>query len=378
MTIQSSHEHRKLMKSPRSVDIDITTRCNQRCVYCSHFDSAGDVSEDLPACEWVTFVQELGALAVMEVTLAGGEPFIRNDIMEIFQGIVDHRMRFSVLSNGTLITDKVAEEIAATKRCNMVQVSIDGANAGTHDSCRGNGSFHRAVEGIRHLQRHGVPVIVRVTIHHQNVHELEKIIPFILNDLGIVSLSTNAVGYFGLCRQQGKNVQLTIEDRCFAMRTLVRLSREYPGRITAYSGPFFEAERFQEIERGIEGNQTGFPGRGYLTGCGCFLEKIAVRADGVIIPCTLLPTAELGRINHDSLFKIWHNHPKLQEMRNWHKIPLGSFSFCRDCLYIPYCTGNCPAGAHAFFGKDCHPSLEGCYRQFIAEGGSLERCIGDD
>jgi SynChlorMet cassette radical SAM/SPASM protein ScmE len=355
------------MKSPRSVDIDITTRCNLRCIYCAHFDSAGDVHEDLPASDWITFFRELGSLAVMEVTLGGGEPFVRPDIMEIVQGIVDNRMRFSLLSNGTLITDNIAKEIAATKRCNMVQISLDGATPAVHDACRGPGSFHRAVKGIRHLQNHGTQVTIRVTITHQNVHELDNIISFILDDLEIASLSTNAAGYFGLCRHHRDEVQLTIEDRCRAMSDLVRLSKEYPGRIKANAGPFFEAERFHQIDQAIKSNQGSIPGRGFLTGCGCTWEKIAVRADGVIVPCTLLPEAELGRINHDSLSTIWQTHPKLQEMRSWYRIPLESFSFCRGCQFIPYCTGNCPAGAHAIFGKECHPSLEGCYRQFLTE-----------
>jgi SynChlorMet cassette radical SAM/SPASM protein ScmE len=366
------------MRSPRSVDIDITTRCNLRCLYCYHFGSAGDIGRDLPTEEWITFFEELGSLGVMEVTLAGGEPFIRDDIIEILQGIVDNRMRFSLLSNGTLISETVAEAIAATKRCKTVQVSIDGASAAIHDSCRGIGSFQRAIEGIRILQQYDIPVGIRITINHQNVHELEKIVVFILNDLGIGSLSTNSAGYFGLCKNHVIDMQMTIEDRCLAMNTLIKLSNKYPGRITGNSGPFFEIKSFREIERLIkkkeEGNQRG----GYLTGCGCSWIKIAVRADGIIIPCTLLASAELGRINHDSLSQIWHNHPKLLEMRKWHQIPLASFSFCRGCVYIPYCTGNCPASANAIFGKDCHPSIDGCYRQFLADGGSLERCCGDD
>ena len=44
----------------------------------------------------------------MEVTLAGGEPFIREDLKEIIGGIVRNRMRFAILSNGTLITDEMA------------------------------------------------------------------------------------------------------------------------------------------------------------------------------------------------------------------------------------------------------------------------------
>jgi SynChlorMet cassette radical SAM/SPASM protein ScmE len=371
MTFQISQINRKLMKSPRSVDIDITTRCNLRCSYCYHFGSAGEVKKDLPTTEWIAFFEELGELAVMDITLAGGEPFIRKDITQILQGITDNQMRFTILSNGTLISEEVAEEIAATRRCNTVQISIDGANAETHDSCRGSGSFHSAIDGIRNLQQYRVPVGIRLTIHHKNVYDLRNTIKFVLDDLGVASLSTNSAGYFGMCQSNSAKVQLTIEERCLAMRTLIQLSNEYPGRITANAGPFFEAIRFQEIEQAFLNEQNKIPGMGYLTGCGCCWSKIAVRADGIIVPCALLPSAELGLINHDSILYIWHHHQKLQEMRKWHQTSLSLFPFCKGCPYIPYCSGLCPAIADVTFGNDRRPGLEGCYRQFLDEGGIL-------
>ena len=117
----------KLMKTPKSVDLEITNRCNLRCRYCSHFSSAGDVEKDLSTEEWLQFFEELNRCAVMEVCLQGGEPFIREDFRELVEGIVRNRMRFSILSNGTLITDDMAAFLASTGRCNSVQVSIDGS-----------------------------------------------------------------------------------------------------------------------------------------------------------------------------------------------------------------------------------------------------------
>ncbi len=66
-----------VMRTPKSMDLEITTRCNLRCEYCSHFTSAGDVELDLPKEEWLRFFEELNRCAVMEVNLSGGEPFLR-------------------------------------------------------------------------------------------------------------------------------------------------------------------------------------------------------------------------------------------------------------------------------------------------------------
>ncbi|MFC1829068.1 radical SAM protein, partial [Thermodesulfobacteriota bacterium] len=125
------------MRTPRSVDIDITNRCNLRCRYCYHFSSPGDVDQDLPANEWLKFFEELNDCAVMNVILAGGEPFFRKDLKELIAGIVKNRMRYSVLSNGTLITDEIAAFLHSTGRCDGVQISIDGSKPETHDVGRG-------------------------------------------------------------------------------------------------------------------------------------------------------------------------------------------------------------------------------------------------
>ncbi|MFQ5944330.1 MAG: radical SAM protein, partial [Anaerolineales bacterium] len=63
-----------VMSTPRSVDIEITARCNLRCRYCYFFNNPAVEYADLPAEEWLTFFEELGQCGVMTVTLAGGEP----------------------------------------------------------------------------------------------------------------------------------------------------------------------------------------------------------------------------------------------------------------------------------------------------------------
>jgi len=49
----------RVMNTPKSMDLEITSRCNLRCTYCSHFESDGDVGHDLPKEEWLKFFEEL-------------------------------------------------------------------------------------------------------------------------------------------------------------------------------------------------------------------------------------------------------------------------------------------------------------------------------
>jgi SynChlorMet cassette radical SAM/SPASM protein ScmE len=307
----------------------------------------------------------------MDVILAGGEPFIREDLPQLLEGIVKNRMRFAILSNGTLIDNKIAAFIAATGRCNYIQISIDGSCAEVHDSCRGKGSFDRAVRGIKILQKHGVPVTVRITIHQGNVQDLANTANFLLDELNIGQISTNAAGYFGTCQKNSNDLLLSVGDRQTAMAVLLELEQKYNGRITAQAGPLAEAHYWSDMELARSKALSFQDNCGHLTGCGCPTSKIAVKSDGTIIPCTMLAHMELGHINQDPFKKVWQENPTLKGLRQRHTIPLSSFTFCAGCNYINYCTGNCPGLAYSLTSRVDHPSPDACLKKFLAEGGKI-------
>jgi SynChlorMet cassette radical SAM/SPASM protein ScmE len=361
----------KVMYSPRSVDVEITSRCNLRCRYCYFFDNPAVDYQDLPTEEWLAFFDELGQDAVMYVTLQGGEPFIRKDFPALIEGIVRNRMRFSILSNGTLIDNDIAAFIAGTGRCDTVQVSIDGSGPEPHDACRGKGSFKAAMKGIHALQRQGVDVSVRVTLHRFNIHDLKNIARLLLEELDLGEFTTNSAAYLGSCRLNGDEVMLRTEDRGLAMEKLVCLANTYDGRITATAGPLAEARLWSAMENARTNEAEPFSFGGRLTGCGCTDNNIAVRADGMIIPCCMLANMEVGRINQDSLAEVWQHSPVLNRLRGRHTISLTEFEFCSGCPYIPYCTGNCPGTAHSLTGHTNHPSPDACFKRFLEAGGRL-------
>ncbi len=365
----------RVMRTPRGLDIALTARCNLRCSYCYFFDNEVVQYEDLPTEEWLRFFEECGRLGVMDLTLAGGEPFLREDLHELIQGIVENRMRFSLLSNGSQITAETASFLAATGRCSHVQVSVDGGDAEAHDAARGEGSFERAVEGIRTLQRADVNVAVRVTIHKHNVHRLEETTRFLLEDLGLPGFSTNSAGYLGSCQQHSSGLLLTVEERSEAMEALVRLERAYPNRISATAGPLAEARMWREMVDARAAGAPPIPGRGCLSGCGCHATKLAVRSDGRYIVCGLLQDDTLGRINEDALQDVWLESSTLATFRSRHRVPLRTFPECRTCEYVDYCTGNCPALALSLTGDAQRPSPDACLRRFLEQGGRIPETV---
>lgn len=365
------NSHVAVMRTPREVAVDITSRCNLRCRYCSFFGGTPLVSADLTTVDWTRFFDECGRAGVMRLTIGGGEPFIREDLRELLESIVRNRMRFTLLSNGGLVDDRIAAFIAGTGRCDQVQVSVDGARARTHDVCRGAGAFAGAMRGLRTLRRNHVPVAVRVTIHRHNVDELEETVRFLLEEQGIPEISTNAAGYLGSCRSSAAEILLTREQRVQAMVCLRALCEQFPGRISAQAGPLAEDRLWADMERARLRGAGPFPGGGRLSGCGCFSSCISVRPDGVYVPCAMLPVLELGRVNRDAMHEVWLSSPALQRLRQRSTIALASFAECVDCGYRPYCTGNCPGLAFTLTGEVDRPSPDACLKRFLHEGGAL-------
>ena len=127
-----------IMCTPRSVDIEITSRCNLRCRYCYFFDNPAVDYRDLPTEEWLRFFEGLGRCGVMNLTLAGGEPFIRKDLTVLIEGIVCNRMRFSILSNGMLLA--AVDENGSVKKVKVCTRYIKA------------GKFNKAPRGLRKLE----------------------------------------------------------------------------------------------------------------------------------------------------------------------------------------------------------------------------------
>lgn len=361
--------------APLSLDVDITTRCNLRCSYCSHFSSDGDVERDLPVDQWRDFFEECRAIGIMRICLCGGEAFFRPDIREIINAIVRNQMRFSVLSNGTLIDDDLASFLNRTERCNGVQVSIDGPDADTHDRFRGKGSFAKALNGLRALLRQKVKATVRVTLNRHNYRRFPETAKLLLEDLHLPDLSTNSVSYFGLSRENNDSLALNAVEFSEAMIIMLEMTKKYPGRINASAGPLACARMWRDMEAAVNGDAEVAQSIacGSLGSCGCVWSKLAVRADGMIAPCNQLSHMVMGRINQDGLRELWLKSPVLEQLRNRINIELSSFDSCRDCTYRAFCRGGCPATAYTTFGAVDVPNLaiDSCYRAFLTQGGSL-------
>ena len=360
--------------APKSLDISLTGTCNLRCRYCFYDDDMRSRS-DLPTTPWLTFFDELQRLSVQSVCLSGGEVFTRSDLWDLIDGLVARNLRYSILTNGTLIDEAVLSAFRAAGRAdrlNSIQVSLDGSRAEVNDRSRGAGSFDKAVRGLRLLKEAGLPVTVRVTVNRHNAEDLQDVAAFLLDHIGLPAFSTNDAMPVGAGCRHKDSIALLPSQRMKAMTTLAALDERYPGRLQAQAGPLANWRFFRDMERArATGVPVGNRKMGCLSACGCVFHKLAVHHDGVITPCNMLPSLELGRMNEDSLTHIWKTHPALAALKERRNYPMNKAPGCEDCSWATYCNGSCPGLPYEATGNLHRANPHDCYRAFVDQVGRI-------
>ena len=129
----------------------------------------------MPVESWVDLVEEAGRSGVFYLTLRGGEALLSPAFRPVVEAAVRNRMRFSLLTNGKLLTEELAQWIAATGRCDLVQISLDGP-VDVHDPVRGRGSHAAALAAIGVAQKAGLKLRISCAVHKGNRRRLPEII----------------------------------------------------------------------------------------------------------------------------------------------------------------------------------------------------------
>lgn len=165
--------HRQLAAGPYMAELDVTYQCNCRCQMCQRWqDPRGD---ELSVAEYHVLAGMLQEMGSHQISIAGGEPLLRDDVFAIIKGFSTRGMSVNLCTNGLLLNKYQAEICKCGATC--VTVSLDGASAETHDRIRGlPGSYAQIEEGIGHLLEHPAssrPIVrVRMTFSNRNVNEI--------------------------------------------------------------------------------------------------------------------------------------------------------------------------------------------------------------
>ena len=373
--------------SARLVFWEVTKGCNLRCIHCRASATELSSPNDLPTKTALGIIDQIAEAANPILVLSGGEPLYRSDIFQLARYGTDKGLRVALATNGTLVTKDVARMVvdSGVKR---VSISLDGADAKTHDAFRGiPGAFEAAVCGLRNLKALGMSVQINMTIARHNAHQLPQVLElarslgadalhtFLLVPVGcgvdiaaeqmvppeeyermlnwfydqsllggIELKATCAPHYFRVARQR------RVADRKAAQALASITPAEIPSAQT-HIGP---NEILMPGGTGISIKPSGHPGghpgehpsdmnaatKGCLAGTGvCFISH-----QGEVFPCGYLPVLA-GDLRKQRFADIWRDAIIFKELRDTNNLK----GKCGCCEFRNICMG-CRARAFAATG----------------------------
>jgi MoaA/NifB/PqqE/SkfB family radical SAM enzyme len=135
-------------------NLQVTYRCNFRCQICDFWKTAHDPAEELSLDDIRVIGRKLNRLGTFIVSLAGGEPLIREDLYDVIR-ILNASNHFPILiTNGWFVDESVARDILRAG-LQEISVSVDYADPRKHDAQRGKaGAWDHAIRALELLNRH--------------------------------------------------------------------------------------------------------------------------------------------------------------------------------------------------------------------------------
>jgi len=308
------------LRAPVNVTWEITEACNLRCTHClsAELRTAGRGELDLDQCR--ALIDELARMEVFQVNFGGGEPFLRDDFLDILRYAHSRGITNCVSTNGTLLDDALVDELLRVAPV-YLQVSLDGACADTNDAIRGRGTFARILAGIELLSERGYPDFsLNLVVTRLNVAEIA--------DFDRLARRYGAKTRLSRFRPSGAGCS-TWEDYRLTRDQLVELSAflgDHPEILTGDS--FFALTPDSRRALG-------------LNMCGAAKMTCAVAPDGRVYPCAFLchPDFLAGNVTAEPFAAIFRSSPVLERFREL------EVDTCRTCDRFSVCHGGCPAVA---------------------------------
>jgi len=321
---------------------EITLRCDLACRHCG--SRAGRSRPDeLSTEEALDLVRQMAEIGVEEVTVIGGEAYLRDDFPEIVSAIRKAGMRATMTTGGRSLSRDVAR-IAKQAGLESASVSVDGLEA-THDALRGvRGSFVSAFAAIENLRAEGIGVSANTQIGRTSLREIPEVFELLVK-AGIHSWQVQLTVAMGRAVDE-PDLLLEPYQVLEVMPMLARIKRRaveagvrvWPGNNIGYFGPY------ESLLRGT------LP-RGHLASCGAGRSTLGIEANGDIKGCPSLPTADYvgGNIREHTLRDIWERAKPLRFTRD--RTVKDLWGYCGGCYYADTCRAGCSWTSHVLFGR---------------------------
>lgn len=302
------------LEQPLKLTVSFTAACNLACRHCYARCNEAKGRPELTAEQWRRVLDEAMEAGVISFYFEGGEPFARTDFLEIL-GFVARRALTRVRTNGTLMTVDLARRVKSVGVAG-VYVDLMGARPDTHDWFTGvEGSFERTCEGVRALEREGVPVTALIVLTRQNAGQIQEFLE-LSHGLGAKEAAILRLYPIGRARESWARFALTLNEQMDVLAGL-----RHP--------------------KGLKVMQSWHPNNG-----NCCWQMAAVNPWGDSIGCAYLREfVNYGNVLATPFLETWR-HPLYQELR------AGRVDHsCGECSRREGTHGGCRATAFAFHGR---------------------------
>ena len=319
------------LSAPLIVWFELTRRCNLTCNHC-HLSAGEPLENELSTAEILHTLDQLKALGIFSVVLAGGEPMLHPD----FADIVDHAHRLglvlSIATNGAYLTPEIADRIPR-EEC-IVCISAEGVQF--HSELRPGSSFAEVQAGALLLRGKGIPTALMATLTDRNLEELREVFSFARdNDIFFGTTPFTAIGRGAAFPELEPGLDLVAEAAGFFMEEK-RHENKMMETVGLCVGKFLDESYLfsQKTRRGL---------------CGLAMAYIA--SDGRVYPCPTCASASsflAGNLRDLSFADIWEH--SFREIRSY---TFGDFKQCEKCELsgAEYgCTSRCPVLAQVYTG----------------------------
>jgi|GEM_PF-4123493 len=330
--------------------LELSYGCNLNCKYC--YNRGENRGEPLTYEEYIKIIDKFAKDGCYNAVLFGGEPFLNKDIFKIIKYLNKIEFPVDIFTNATLLDDDIVKSLSNVS-INLIKVSIDGKKD-LHDSVRGEGSYDKAVKGLKLLNEYtNIRVRINATIQRTNssTDSIESIFKL------AKSTGVREIGFARL-REMGNAIisdskGLSIDEQILLQKEISIMSKKY--NIEAGLDGYCEAQKKLWHDDIAFNNNLSSECVSYIKASLCSLgvAMYYVRSDGILVPCPEMadsPERGFDCRKRELPDKFPGNiFPKEISCLKYRT------SECSKCGLFSFCLGSCRAEAERISG-----SLSGC------------------
>ena len=277
----------KNLSGPVSVAIDVTNKCNFKCLHC--FNNSGNGKDDeFSDEELLQVADQIIDLNPHNVCICGGEPLCRKNLFDFIDKLKHKVGCISMVSNGYFMTEEVISKLKDSGIA-LIQISLDGVNDFEHDNFRGiKSSFDRAVKAIKMIEKAGISVATSFIPNKLNHKNISKYIDFCYS-LNVTDVRMMPFIPMGRGLGFGNNLILNEIEYFEFQKTLYRKKREYTNKLNILWGD--PLDHLQRLPNSANINANTY--------------SMEIKSNGNLTVTTYLPIV-VGNCRKHSLKEYWN------------------------------------------------------------------------